>query len=142
MTLPVSGNTEIFSIFLYVETFLPSTNKRFLAPLGLSFNPFFLLLFLPLFLELLPRSLLKAYHLSSFTTQGLSSGVIFPPASPETLPSSLPMRGFFKRFITRGLSTLWLIAHPPSLDFPSKPYFFWLTSASTNSSSQRKNFLI
>lgn len=53
---------------------------------------------------------------------------------------SLLMPGFIKRFITPGLSTHWQIAHPPSLAFPSKPYFFWAIFASINSSSQRKNF--
>ena len=140
MTLPEFGNTGTYSTFLYAGIFLPNINRRYSVPLGLFFNHFSLPLFSPLSSENLLRFQRKASPPSSFIIPGLSYGVIFPPASPETLPSSLLMPGFIKRFITPGLSTHWQIAHPPSLAFPSKPYFFWAIFASINSSSQRKNF--
>ena len=102
LTLPVSGNIWTYCTFLYVGISLPSTNKPSLAPLGLFSNPFSLPLSSPLSSGNSLRFQRKVSRLSSFTIQGLSFGVIFPPASPETHPSSLLMRGFIKRFITLG----------------------------------------
>ena len=140
MILSEFGNTGTYSTFLYVGIFLPNISRQYSVPLGLFFNPFSLPLSSPLSSENSLRFQRKVSPPSSFIIPGLSSGVIFPPASQETRPFSPPMRGFIKRFITPDLSTLWQIAHPPSLAFLSKPYFFWAIFASINSSSLRRNF--